>query len=60
MIRLSRAKEKLALVIAALTLEIAIVLSSEGSSVTPSHRERRAMVFPSGTVLQVRSDTSLS
>ena len=56
----SRAKEKLALIIATLLMEIATALSSDGISVTSSHRERRAMVFPNGTVLQVRLDMSLS
>jgi hypothetical protein len=60
MILLSIAKEKLALVIATLILEIAIALSSEGNRDTSSHRERRSLVFPNGTILQVRSDTSLS
>ena len=55
----SRAKEKLALIIATLLMEITTSLSSDGTSVTSSHRERRGMVFPNATVLQVRSDTSL-
>jgi hypothetical protein len=33
-----------------------MTLSSDVNNGTPTHRERRAMVFPSGTVLQVRSN----
>ena len=56
----SRGKEKLALIIATLLLEITAAILSDGTSVTSSSRERRGMVFPNGTTLQVRSDTSLS
>jgi hypothetical protein len=30
-----------------------LALTNDANNGTPSHRERRAMVFPSGTVLQV-------
>jgi hypothetical protein len=33
-------------------------LSSDVNNGTPTHRKRRAMVFPSGTVLQVRLNMS--
>jgi hypothetical protein len=54
------AKEKFALIIVILISEIVTALSSDVTNIASSRRERRAMVFPAGTVLQVRSDMLLS
>jgi hypothetical protein len=40
-------------IITTFLLETTMTLSSDVNNDTPIHRQRRAMVFPTGTVLQV-------
>jgi hypothetical protein len=54
------AKEKFVLIMAVFIWEIIKALESDVTNIASKPRERRAMLFPSGTVLQVRSDTLFS